>query len=85
MKVSLEQRIFRYLKSRPMKRIHGGELEELAQSAGYMGSTASRRARDLAGRGAIKREKVNGSEVYWYTPVTSQMPLGAMKTLTLAV
>lgn len=86
MKVSLEQRIFRYLKSRPMKKVSGIEIEDLSRDAGYKSSTGGRRARELAERGVIKGEVINGNVVYWYIPSQAlKTPLGAIKTLTLAV
>ena len=72
-----------------MKKINGGELEELAQSVGYKASNSSRRCRELAERGAIKREVIKGSVWYWYEPSMPvkqrETPLTATKTLTMAV
>jgi hypothetical protein len=63
-KTSLTQRIKNYFKGRPTHWINGGEIEALSIQAGYKGSTASRRMRDLASKGILDRKLEMGS--VWY-------------------
>lgn len=46
MKISLAKRIVAYV--RRNGKTHGGEIERLASGAGFKGSTASRRCREMA-------------------------------------
>lgn len=75
---SLRARAHKYLKSRPMKWINGGEFERLALEAGYKGSTVSRELRRLAEEsyegeldlgGFVLRDEKSGMHVrsVWYS------------------
>lgn len=63
MKTSLKSILLKHLRDTP-NWIHGASLEALGVQEGYMGSTVSRRLRELATEGLILREERNGSE--WY-------------------
>lgn len=65
---SLSERILRFLKKTP-DFICGGEIQVLAVRAGYEGSNAARRLRELASEGLLEvehRKGNNGQDVSWY-------------------
>lgn len=71
MKLSLSQRIYRYLKNRPGVKVNGGEIERLALSIGYKASNASRRCREMREKGLIRDAEIKGTVSYWYEPEDS--------------
>jgi hypothetical protein len=67
-KLSLQQRLVRYLQH-THGYINGGELEKIAEAAGYKGSTASRRLRVLeeASRGIMSTpEHIRAAQILRY-------------------
>jgi DNA-binding IclR family transcriptional regulator len=74
-KISLAQRIERYLKNHDGW-LNGGEVERLALQVGYKASNASRRCRELAGEGILERKEEKGTVWYRYKkPEPIQMSL----------
>ena len=55
MKPSLKNRLLNYIRKQEGF-INGGELERLAEQAGYKASNASRRARELSNEGLLERK-----------------------------
>lgn len=72
MKLSLRQRILKYLQAHKGVWVSGDEIEKRAQSVGYKASTGSRRARELAEDGEIHRKEVNGTVFYCYDKVITK-------------
>jgi DNA-binding transcriptional ArsR family regulator len=69
MKLTLKQRLLRYLESRPGVKIASGELQRLTvERTSYSPANATRRLRELAEDGLIKVEQVKGHSHYWYDP-----------------
>jgi len=74
MKIGLTQRILNYLEQcyhyyGSDYWVHGGEIERLAQQAGYKGSTAGRICRKMREEGKIKQKKNNRNHIlYKYSP-----------------
>lgn len=68
MKFSLRDRIKAFFKRNPDTFINGGDIEKLAQEAGYKSSNASRRLRELENEGILLREirKGKGVASVWY-------------------
>lgn len=68
-KLSLSDRLVRFLKARPGVFVSGGELERIAtQSTTYKPSTVSRRLRECAEDGRLARKEVKGTVYYAYIP-----------------
>lgn len=67
MKESLSERLLRFLRNHPEWH-NGGDLEKLAMSVGYKGSTCGRNLRDLAELDLIDKELRQGKRVksIWY-------------------
>lgn len=65
--LSLKDRLLRFLKRNP-DWINGGELERLAMSVGFKGSTAGRELRWLSEHGHIEKEERKGRKIgsIWY-------------------
>lgn len=83
--IPLRERAHKYLKGRPKTWVNGGEMEKLAMTAGYKGSTISRELRRLAEEshegvldlgGFILRKEQTGQHVrsVWYSWVESLTP-----------
>ena len=72
MKPSLKNRILAYIRKQKGY-VNGGELERLAEQAGYKASNASRRARELYQEGLLERkiEKSLYSKIasVWYATI----------------
>lgn len=68
-KLSLSDRLVRYLQARPGVYVSGGELERIAtHSTTYKPSTVSRRLRECAEDGRLERKEVKGTVYYAYQP-----------------
>jgi len=69
-KTPLKERIEKYLLEwkikDPKKWFPAGELEQLAQSVGFMGSTATRQIRKSVEDGILEDRKQGKSKVYQY-------------------
>lgn len=63
--MSLKEEILNFLKSKGYW-VHGGDIENLAFSLGFMASNAGRRCRELFKSGLIMKEIRNGSVWYRY-------------------
>lgn len=63
----LRERILKYLRQQNTW-INGGEIERLAQQAGYKASNASRRLRELHEDNLVEREERKGAraKTVWY-------------------
>lgn len=70
-KPSLITRIENFARNNPFW-IPGGEYEKLAIQAGYKGSHADRRCRDLVKEGKLDKEMRNGHIWYRYVPEEDQ-------------
>lgn len=69
-KTPLKQRILNYLNRRG-EWVNGGEIERLAESAGYKGSNASRRCRELYEEDLIDRDDNRDKKhTVWYRSKT---------------
>lgn len=65
MKLSLIDRIERYLKSNPDTWYHKGDIAKLAESVGYMGETCGRRLREMVEDGTLEtKENEKGHAMY---------------------
>lgn len=65
-KISLADRLYRYLSRHQGEWINGGELEKLAITVGYKGSTAGRELRRLSELEMIKKEERGRIKSIWY-------------------
>lgn len=67
-RLSLKDRILRYLRSNEGIWVNGGTIERLTLDAGYKASNGSRRCRELAEEGLIQAEEktINGTRSVWY-------------------
>ncbi len=66
MKLGIKNRIVQYFTKHQDEWINGGEIERLALKVGYKASNASRRLRELAEVGFLKREEKKGTVWYKY-------------------
>ena len=71
-RLSLRERIHTYLKNNKGVWIHGGYLEKMAIAAGYKGSSAGRRSRELHEDGMIYRKEISGKVWYMYDLVETK-------------
>lgn len=77
-RITLKQRIKSYL-AKKGEFVNGGEIERLAMSVGYKGSTASRICRTMAEDGEIRRQEDKGS--VWYRTLTPLKKTNYYRTL----
>lgn len=61
-----------YLKERPRKKIHGGQMERVSQSWGYEAETGKRRLREVTNplhdnyNPHVWKDYEDGCVIYWY-------------------
>ena len=67
-KLSLKERILKYIRNSEGFWINGGEIERLCLEHGYKASNGSRRCRELENEGLIKRHIIKGSVEYQAKP-----------------
>jgi hypothetical protein len=69
MKLTLKQRLLRYLQARPGVRVSSGELQRLTvEKTTYTAQNAGRRLRELAEDGIINVDYVRNHAYYTYQP-----------------